>query len=59
MSQQSENCSQSAFILRVLSLCVALFLLVGLLLYSTQLEVTSVLSKTGSQGNEVRQIRPC
>lgn len=57
MSQQSENCSQSTFILRVLSLCVALFLLVGLLLYSTQLEVTSVLSKTGSQGNEVRQIQ--
>ncbi len=57
MSQQSENCNQSTFILRVLSLCVALFLLVGLLLYSTQLEVTSVLSKSGSQGNEVRQIQ--
>ena len=57
MSQQSENCNQSTFILRVLSLCVALFLLVGLLIYSTQLEVTSVLSKSGSQGNEVRQIQ--
>lgn len=57
MPEQSNSCSQSNFILRVISLCIAFLLMIGLILYSTQLEVTSALSQSGSRGNEVRQIQ--
>lgn len=57
MYEQSNSCSQSTLILRAISLCIAIILMFGLILYSTHLEVTPALSKVGSQGNEVRQIQ--
>ncbi len=57
MSEQSNNCSQTTLIMRIISLSIAFILMLGLILYSTQLEVTPALSKVGSQGNEVRQIQ--
>ena len=57
MSEQENSYSQSILTLRVVSLGIAFLLMIGLILYSTQLEVTTTLSKVGSQGNEVRQIQ--
>lgn len=57
MSEQSNSQSRTTYILRIISLSIAFILMLGLILYSTQLDVTPTLSKAGSRGNEVRQIQ--
>lgn len=52
-----HNLSFTVFVIRVLSFSIALVMLLGLVLYSSHLDATQALSKTGSRGNEVRQIQ--
>ena len=58
MSKSEKKLTVSVFIIRMISLSIACFLLLGLAVYTIRLDsVTSVLSKSGSRGEEVRQIQ--
>ncbi len=58
MSKSEKKLTVSVFIIRMISLSIACFLLLGLTVYTIRLDsVTSVLSKSGSRGEEVRQIQ--
>ena len=55
MSKSEKKLTVSVFIIRMISLSIACFLLLGLAVYTIRLDsVTSVLSKSGSRGEEVR-----
>ena len=55
--KSSHPIDRSVYLIRILSFFLALLLFGGLCLYTVRLESTPALSKTGSRGNEVRQIQ--
>ena len=58
MSKQSGYIPRAVIVVRTVSLAFALLLLGAMILYMARIggQTESVLSKTGSRGNEVRQI---
>lgn len=59
MSKQSGYIPRAVIVVRTVSLAIALLLLGAMILYMARIagQTESVLSKTGSRGNEVRQIQ--
>ena len=57
MSKSEKKLTVSVFIIRMISLSIACFLLLGLAVYTIRLDsVTSVLSKSGSRSKSSPQI---